>query len=97
MPTNGGVVAWIEAAFPSKNSAGKVYFVSSTLSAVSYIVDSAIYPTMAAGYITRAFLHTHAAHNRFTQVAIAQAIIVAITITQVITPCHRHRLQPRRR
>ena len=57
MPTNGGVVAWIEAAFPSKNSAGKVYFVTSTLSAVSYIVDSAIYPTMAAGYISRTYTH----------------------------------------
>ncbi len=83
MPDNGGVVAWINAAFPAKKRAGKVYFVSSTLSAVSYIVDSAIYPTMASGYITKTLLHVHN-HRRLVQVAIAQSIIVVITLTQCL-------------
>jgi len=33
LPADGGVVAWINAAFPAKKTAGKVYFVSSVLSA----------------------------------------------------------------
>ncbi len=58
MPSNGGVAEWIKTAFPFAKNAGKVYFVTSTLSAVSYIVDSAIYPSMAAGYIVKTFLHS---------------------------------------
>ena len=83
MPDNGGVVAWINAAFPAKKGAGKVYFLSSTLSAVSYIVDSAIYPTMASGYITKTLLHVHQ-HRRLVEIAIALGIIALITLTQCI-------------
>ncbi len=64
MPANGGVAEWINAAFPSEKSAGKVYFITSTLSAVSYIVDSAIYPSMAAGYIVKTFLHSQHSRHR---------------------------------
>jgi amino acid transporter len=83
MPDNGGVVAWINTAFPAEKRAGKIYFVSSTLSAVSYIVDSAIYPTMASGYITKTFLHVHH-HRRVVEIAIAQGIIVVVTLLQCL-------------
>ncbi len=83
IPDNGGAVAWINTAFPAKKRAGKIYFVSSALSAVSYVVDSAIYPSMAAGYISKTFLHLDD-DERVVKVAIAQGIIVLITIMQCL-------------
>jgi amino acid transporter len=82
LPANGGVVVWIAAAFPASTRLGLAYYVSSLLAAVSYIVDSAIYPSMAAGYITAAFFDSHSRYQGLIEAAIAQGIIVAITIAQ---------------
>jgi hypothetical protein len=46
------------------------------------MVDSAIYPSMAAGYIAKTLLHSQHPHRRSMETALAQTIIVIITLTQ---------------
>ena len=80
IPADGGIVVWVQRAFGDVLGGHNAWWCY-----VSYCFDAAIYPLLAATYITvAADVGPEHEHHRLLEVAIAEAIVVCVTLFKLL-------------
>ena len=80
IPADGGIVVWVQRAFGGVVGGHNAWWCY-----VSYCFDAAIYPLLAATYITvAADVGPEHEHHRLLEVAIAEAIVVGVTLFKLL-------------
>jgi amino acid transporter len=82
IPEDGGLVVWVQKAFGSAVGGHNSWWVWA-----SYIFDAAIYPVLAASYLTNALgMHSDTPNLQLIVIAIAEIVVVLVTCMKLMGP-----------